>query len=272
MVIPNAPREQSGLTPGGACRDRIPRRTYRDRAAPPQGILNPGAGFSGPPRGRKWNNNEPHTGGILGGSADPPPRARPRPLLPGAHPEQLQVPTDWSDDGRFIVYQSRQEGDLWVADLAGAGSLTPLLDSAALESSGAFSPGGRWLAFVSTETGHPEAYLQAFQAGRPPKLRGQRFRISWNGAVSVRWRGDGRELFYAGADGKMYTVPVRLTAQPEIGSPKALFDIEMEATTPVITPFTFDVSADGQRFLLPRLTTRERDHLVVVENWPQLLP
>ena len=195
-----------------------------------------------------------------------------QPLFPGAHPEQLQVPTDWSGDGRFIVYQSRQEGDLWVADLAGDGSLTPLLHSAALESSGAFSPDRRWLAFVSNETGHPEAYLQAFQAGQPPRLRGERFRISRNGAVSVRWRGDGRKLFYAGADGKMYTVPVRLTAQPEIGSPKALFDIEIEATTPVITPFTFDVSADGRRFLLPRLTNRERDHLVVIENWPQLLP
>ncbi len=194
-----------------------------------------------------------------------------KPLFPGAHPDQLQVPTDWSRDGRFVAYQSRQQGDLWVADLAGKRSLYPLLNSPARESSGAFSPDSRWLAFVSDEAGRPEVYLQAFGADPQPRLRGERYRISRNGALNLRWRGDGRELFYAGADGKMYAVPVALTGQPKIGSPVALFDIEVEATTPVIEPFTFDVSADGQRFLLPRLTTLERDHLVVTQNWPALL-
>lgn len=194
-----------------------------------------------------------------------------KPLFPGAHPEQLQVPTDWSRDGRFIAYQSRQQGDVWVADLAGKGALAPLLRSPALEGSAAFSPDGRWLAFVSDEAGRPEVYLQAFAAGPVPRLRGQRYRISRNGALTVRWRGDGRELFYAGADGKMYAVPVRLAEQVEFGSPVALFAIEIEATTPIVTPFTFDVSDDGQRFLLPRLTNPERDRLVVVENWERLL-
>jgi eukaryotic-like serine/threonine-protein kinase len=194
-----------------------------------------------------------------------------KPLLPGAHPEQLQVPTDWSGDGRFIVYRSLLQGDLWVADLAGEKSVTPLLDSPAQETSGVFSPDGKWLAFVSDEAGRPEVYLQAFEAGETPRLHGERYRISRSGALSVRWRGDGRELFYAGANGKMYAVPITLGGQLRIGSPVALFDIEIEATTPIIMPSTFDVSADGQRFLLPRLTNPVRDHLVVVRNWEGLL-
>ncbi len=113
--------------------------------------------------------------------------------------------------------------------------------------------------------------MQAFHADAGPKLRGERHQISRRGALSVRWRGDGRELFYAGADGKMYAVSVTPAALPEFGRPTALFDLEIEATTPIITSFTFDVSADGQRFLLPRLTNPERDHLVVIENWKGLL-
>jgi hypothetical protein len=53
--------------------------------------------------------------------------------------------------------------------------------------------------------------------------------------------------------------------------PVPLFDIEIEATMAMTTPFTFDVSPDGQRFLLPRLTRAERDHLVVIQNWEELL-
>ncbi len=194
-----------------------------------------------------------------------------QPLFPGVHPDQLQVPTDWSRDGRFLVYQSRQQGDVWVADLAGERSLTPLLHSPARESSGVFSPDGRWLAFVSDEAGRPEVYVQAFESGPNPRLHGERYRISRNGALSVRWRGDGNELFYAGADGRMYAVAIRPGEEPAFGAPSALFDIEIEATTPIVTPFAFDVSDDGQRFLLTRLTNPERDHLVVVKNWEGLL-
>jgi Tol biopolymer transport system component len=140
-----------------------------------------------------------------------------------------------------------------------------------LENSGTFSPDGKWLAFISDAAGQPEVYLQAFEAGKTPRLRGERRRISRRGALNLRWRGDGKELFYAGADGKMYVVPITLGETPQIGSPAALFDIEIEATTPIITAFTFDVSPDGQRFLLPRLTNPERNHLVVVQNWQALL-
>jgi hypothetical protein len=85
--------------------------------------------------------------------------------------------------------------------------------------------------------------------------------------MCLRWRRDGRELFYVGADGRLYAVPVKLSERPDIGTPVAMFDISLEARGALNAPLGFDISADGNRFLVPIATSSERSEIVVIQNW-----
>ena len=90
----------------------------------------------------------------------------------------------------------------------------PLLNTRFHEANPAFSPDGKWLAFTSDESGRPEVYIQAFQTAEPPSVVGERYLVSKDGAQALRWRRDGRELFYLGLDGRVQAVPVKLSAKP----------------------------------------------------------
>ena len=194
-------------------------------------------------------------------------------------PDFFQVPADWSRDGRFIAFtntglaqvENEFKGDIRLVDLARNRQLVPLLSTPFHEASPAFSPDGRWLAFTSNESGRTEVYLQAFQAGDSPRVSGERFLVSQHGAVCLRWRRDGRELFYVGADGRLYAVPVKLSERPDIGTPVAMFDISLEARGALHAPLGFDISADGNSFLVPIATSSVRSEIVVIQNWEAAL-
>ena len=80
------------------------------------------------------------------------------------------------------------------------------------------SPDGRWLAYVSDESGRYEVYVQSFPGG------GGKRQVSTGGGIGPRWRGDGKELFYHAPDGKLMAVPVKSGASFEAGAPVALFE------------------------------------------------
>ena len=148
----------------------------------------------------------------------------------------------------------------------------PLLNTRFHEANPALSPDGKWLAFTSNESGRPEVYIQAFQATESPGVVGERYRVSGDGAQALRWRGDGRELFYLGFDGTVRAVPVKLSPEPEFGSATPLFTISTEARAAIHSVVGFDVSADGQRFVVPVVAPGESPSIVVVQNWEALLP
>jgi Tol biopolymer transport system component/DNA-binding winged helix-turn-helix (wHTH) protein len=190
-------------------------------------------------------------------------------------PDFFQVPTDWSRDGRFVAFtntgfiqvENEFKGDIRLVDLARNRQVVPLLSTPFHEASPAFSPDGQWLAFTSNESGRTEVYLQAFQVGDSPNVSGERFLVSRHGAACLRWRRDGRELFYVGADGRLYSVPVKLSKRPDIGTPVAMFDISLEARGALHAPLGFDISADGNRFLAPIAVSPERSEIVVIQDW-----
>ncbi|MBI3278907.1 MAG: winged helix-turn-helix domain-containing protein [Acidobacteria bacterium] len=194
-------------------------------------------------------------------------------------PGGFQLTTDWSPDGRFIVfvntgfplYANETQGDVWVADLHDGRKQIPLLDTKFHEANAVFSPDSKWLAFTSNESGSTELYVQRFQAAPSPIMVGERYLVSRAGAAAVRWRRDARELFYLGADGRVYAVPVRLSPRPEFGEPKPLFTISTEARAAIHSIIGFDVSPDGQRFVIPVVTSPERPSLVVIQNWEAAL-
>jgi hypothetical protein len=79
-----------------------------------------------------------------------------------------------------------------------------------------FSPDHKWAAFITNESGRPEAYVQAFEGGERLQLVEGRTRISADGVQVLRWRGDGKEIVYLGMDGLPYSVPVSIGSRPSV--------------------------------------------------------
>jgi len=190
-----------------------------------------------------------------------------------------KVPTQWSRDGRFIMYMTasgNEPRDIWVLPMDGSGGPKPgtqaatlLLHSEFNESHGQLSPDNRWLAYSSDESGQPEVYVRPFPAGEG------KWRVSLSGGEQPRWRGDGKELFFVGADGKMMAVGVKVEAPSEHGSkpsfepaaPQALFQAHLANSSRAL--FEYDVTADGKRFLLNTVADGSASGplLNVVVNW-----
>ena len=131
------------------------------------------------------------------------------------------VPTDWSADGRFVLYTFSgtfpATSDIWALPLFGDRKPFPVAQTEFSESLGTFSPDGRWIAYTTDETGQPNVYVQPFlRAGR-------KYRISPNGGRNPHWRADGKELFYLDATGAMTAVPIDATDTFAAGLPKTLF-------------------------------------------------
>ena len=115
-------------------------------------------------------------------------------------------------------------------------------------------------------------YIQQLKAGRSLAVAGPRILVSRHGAQALRWRADGRELFYMGGDGTVYAVPLRLGAAASVGAPDALFQVSAESRAAVHALLGFDVSADGKQFVIPVVRSADKASLVVVQNWTSLLP
>jgi Tol biopolymer transport system component len=177
----------------------------------------------------------------------------------------MHLATDWSPDGRFIIYAERNPDtnwDLWVLPLGGERKPFPFLRTRFREMLATFSPDGRWVAFVSEESGRPEVYVQPFQRS------GEKHRVSTAGGSLPRWRRDGKELFYVSHDNQLMAVPVQLGASFESGTPKALFSIEASQSVEI----SYDVSADGQRFIINSPIPGTAAPPTVVVNWAAELP
>lgn len=166
--------------------------------------------------------------------------------------------TFWSRDGRsLIVNDLSAEQDLWEV-LLPDGRATRLFKTPSKEAGGQISPDGKWIAYSSDETGRDEVYVQSF----PPS--DARWRISTAGGLSPKWRSDGRELFYTDAKRNLIAVDVSLQPSFRAGAPVLLFDAKMLRDIPRY----FDVTADGQRFLVVKPgPDSDARPLTIVQNW-----
>jgi Tol biopolymer transport system component len=186
-------------------------------------------------------------------------------LLKSDHPI---TPEDWSGDGRFVLYTEQDpktNADLWMLPLAGDRKPQPVVNSPFVESQGRFSPDGRWIAYVSNESGEPEVYIQ----GLAP-LRGK-WQISTAESYQPRWRRDGKELFFLrGAAGLAQVMATPLDSSGSAiraGVPQLLFRAAPES---VGTRRTWDVTQDGQRFLINSNPEAVAPPVSVVVNWTAL--
>ena len=138
----------------------------------------------------------------------------------------------------------------------------PFLGTPFNEGGARFSPDGRWLAYVSNESGRPEIYVQPYPGP------GGKWQVSTEGGTEPLWNRNGRELFYRSGN-KMMTVET--TTQPgfTVGKPRMLFEGEYLATEYPQLGSDYDVSADGQRFLMVKEIERTESsaQINVVLNW-----
>jgi Tol biopolymer transport system component len=186
----------------------------------------------------------------------------------GFAPGDFQLPTDWSSDGRWIFYQTNggeNNAEIWLASVADR-KIVPLLKTQFDSAFPALSPNQAYLAFSANDTGRSEIYLQRFQGGDSPKLAGERLRVSHTGGIGPRWRRDGKELFFLSPDRQIMAVAVKHGTGIEFGPPAALFRLPTSYRS--LTPVTvgYEVSSDGQRFLVP-IRKAVGAPLQVVVNW-----
>jgi Tol biopolymer transport system component len=176
-----------------------------------------------------------------------------------ATPGEDKFPNAWSRDGKYILYTRGTE--LWFVTFPDLKSQLFLKSSSAMKN-GQFSPDAKWAAYASNESGKWEIYVTSF-----PEAHGK-WQVSNGGGDQPRWRGDGKELFYLAADGKIMAVPVKEGANFNPGAPAALFQANERAPVATSEQVAYDVTQDGQRFLI---NTHERSGEIqpmsVVLNW-----
>ena len=180
-----------------------------------------------------------------------------------------KFPSDWSREGRFLVYSTldpNTQWDVWLLPMSGAQAdrePVPLIQGPFNELDGHVSPDGHWLAYVSDESGTNEVYVGTFPEP------GAKQRISTSGGSGPKWRGDGRELFYLAADERLMAVSVKPGVAFEASAPEALFKTRILQDRDYNPNYT--VTRDGQRFLINTVTEEHAVPTTIVLNWPAAL-
>jgi len=181
-------------------------------------------------------------------------------------PSEVKIACDWSADGQFILYKQIEPAsgtsDLWVWPMSGEGTPFKVVHTQSDERDGQFSPDAKWVAYQSDHSGRPEIYLQAFP-GPGPKVH-----VSINGGTQVRWRSNGKEIFYIGPDQRLMVVGMDLAAGAAgIGTPQPLFPTRLAAIRS-ISRQQYVVALDGQRFLINAAAdASDPPSITLILNW-----
>ncbi len=190
--------------------------------------------------------------GEIGGAGEPQ-------LIPTTE-AQFKSVYDWSPDGVRLLFgelNASTAWDVWLLPMAGDGKPEPFLTGPKGELEASVSPDGKWLAYVSNESGQPEIYVQSF-----PKP-GRKVRVSTDLGFAPTWCREGRELLYCGLDG-WRSVPVAAAEEFRPGMPSALLAMSADADPGIWTN-------DGERLLRSVDAEETRSEIRVFLNWTNLL-
>jgi serine/threonine protein kinase/Tol biopolymer transport system component len=193
----------------------------------------------------------------------------------GSKAEELLVKTDeekqpssWSPDGRYLLYSSYSPSsatgwDLWVLPLEGGRKPVPFLMTQFSEINGHFSPDGRWVAYLSNESGRFEVYVRPFSmnAAGTSAEQGGKWQVSTGGGTGPRWRSDGRELYYRSPDGGVQAVEIATAPSFRAGIPHSLAPAsDLQGNS------LWDVTRRGDFLLAPLVKSGPQSYNVVL-NW-----
>jgi Tol biopolymer transport system component len=181
------------------------------------------------------------------------------------HSDQDKIVDDWSADGKYLIFEatdrkSTTRWDLWILPLMGDRKPFAYVQTPANEHEGHFSPDGRWIAYVSDESGRNEVYVAPFPA------TGAKWQVSSGGGFVVLWNRDGKEVLYVALDQTLMSVAVEVhgSAIDLTSPPRPLFQAK-NAIGGALAP-------DGKR-ILSILAPPENLNLPIylIDNWPSAL-
>jgi len=153
----------------------------------------------------------------------------------------------WSPDGTWLLLRTDDvavgHGDILGVRLGADSAAVPLVATDAEETSPAFSPDGRWLAYASGVSGRKEVYVRPF-----PNVADGPWQVSTAGGTEPRWAHNGRELFYRNGRGYLEVASIHTTPSFEVGDRHELFDANAYAAND--DDWYYAVAPDDQRFLM----------------------
>jgi len=192
----------------------------------------------------------------------------------GAGDDEMLLPTngknsytlDVSPDGKYILYEIgdgvNNSVDLWLLPTSGDRTPIAYMETAASESDGRFSPDGKWLAYVSDESGRPEIYVRSFSGSSG------KWQVTTEGGIQPVWRRDGKELYYVDADKNLTAVKVDTSSAIPFGDHENLFQISFPANNPWRTRNRYVPLDNGQKFLVNDAADgASRLPMTLVLNW-----
>jgi Tol biopolymer transport system component len=176
-------------------------------------------------------------------------------------------PTDWSPDGRFVLIDKGTIGasDIWVVPLATPDKAFPLVESPFLDGNGQFSPDGRWVAYMSQQSGRLEVYVTSFAEA------GARWQVSANSGTQPRWSADGQTLYFVSLSAQLMAASVDGNGpQFVVKDVKPLFPVNLFVGPRISCGY--DIAADGKRILINSAGEAEAPRVVLIANWQAELP
>jgi eukaryotic-like serine/threonine-protein kinase len=168
--------------------------------------------------------------------------------VPADHSNDDMIPNAWSPDGKQVlcVKQPGEGGsELDLLPVTG-GNPIPFLKTSNEVTAAQISPDGKWVAYASQESGDWEIYVTAF-----PSAAGK-WQVSRGDGAEPRWRGDGKEIFYIGPKSMLTAVAVSSSDTFSAGNATPLFRAQLRASVSSTDMFAYDVTKDGQRFVVDR--------------------
>jgi hypothetical protein len=174
--------------------------------------------------------------------------------------DKEQWPSSWSSDGRTLIFtQDEPMPDIWMISMDQPRTSSPIVQLPGYQTSSRISPDGRWLAYGSEESGQSEVFVTSL-----PNAAGK-WQVSSGGGTQPVWARSGLELFYVNGDQLMVTA---VDAHSGFAASKPALLFQGGPLVGIEGDATYDVSLDGQRFVMIR-TSGERltNQVNVVLGW-----
>ena len=151
-------------------------------------------------------------------------------------------------------------------ELSGTHVVTPLVQTTFVERNGVVSPNSRWLAYETNEAGRFEIWVQPYPVGNSG-----RWQVSNEGGTRPLWARNGKELFYVSLTGTLMSVGVEGGATWTATAPTQLIGRGYLLAPPIDSGRSYDVSLDGQRFLMIKDSYSSENagarSIIVVQHW-----
>ena len=181
----------------------------------------------------------------------------------------FQNPTAVSPDGRQLIFTElgpKTRDDVMQVEVNDTHKITPLVQSPFVERNGIVSPDGRWLAYEADDSGRLEIYVRPY-----PDVKTGHWQVSTNGGTRPLWSRTGRELFYVSPAGAILRVGVQPDTSWAATTPTTVVKEGYWTTPDGIVGRSYDLSPDGQRFLVFKPAAQAHVELFVVQHFDEML-